>query len=196
MKTVVITGGTGSLGTVVVERLSRSYRCIVLYRSKPPSEVEGVRADLDDEASVRDAFEQIGEHYALVHLAGAFATGAVAETPTETWSNMLAVNVTSAFVAARESLARMTRPGRIVAVSSIAAIEQRGGVAAYVVSKSALNTLVALIAKENAGVCANVVAPDTLTPALKERVAETIEFLLSEAAENISGAVIPLRFAS
>jgi NAD(P)-dependent dehydrogenase (short-subunit alcohol dehydrogenase family) len=184
MKTVVITGGTGSLGSVVVSRLERDYRCVVLTHAM---------ADLQDEVSVRDAFTKIGEIYALVHLVGGFALGAAAETSSKAWSEMLALNATTAFIASHEALAHMTRPGRIVAVGSIAAVEKSAGMAAYVVSKSALITLIEIIGKENPGVSANVIAPSTLTPELRERAAETIAFLLSDAAANITGATIPLR---
>lgn len=184
MKTVVITGGTGSLGKVVVPRLERDYRCVLVTHAM---------ADLNDEASVRNAFAQIGEIYALVHLVGGFAAGSVAETTAETWSSMLALNLTGSFNAFRAALPHLTRPGRIIAISSVAAIEQTPGVAAYVVSKSALQTLIEVIAKENSGIAANVVAPSTLTDELRQRVAETIAFLLSDAAENITGTVIPLR---
>ena len=184
MKTVVITGGTGSLGSVVMPRLERDYRCVLLTHAM---------ADLNDEASVQDAFAKIGEIYALVHLVGGFAAGSVAETSMQTWSQMLSLNLTGAFNAARAALPQLTRPGRIVAVSSIVAVEKTAGLAAYVVSKSALVTLVELIAKENPGISANVVAPSTLTDELKERVAETIAFLLSDTASSISGTIIPLR---
>ena len=184
MKTLVITGGTGSLGTVVVPRLARDYRC--LTPSRPAF-------DLGDEASVRNTFADAGAIYGLVHLVGGFAAGAVAETSTEAWAEMLALNLTGAFTAIREALPHLTRPGRIIAISSIAAIERGPGVAAYAVSKSALHALIEIVAKENPGINANVIAPPTLTPELKERVAETIAFLLSDAAANITGTVVPLR---
>ena len=202
MKTVVITGGTGSLGSAVVPRLARDYRCVLLTRAM---------ADLNDEASVREAFARTvilsredGEGspaqepgiYALVHLAGGFAAGSVGETTSETWSQMLALNLTGAFFAMRAALPHLTRPGRVVAVSSIAAVEKSAGMAAYVISKSALNVLVELIAKENPGISANIIAPSTLTPELREQVADRIAFLLSDSAANITGSVIPLRGSS
>jgi NAD(P)-dependent dehydrogenase (short-subunit alcohol dehydrogenase family) len=207
MQTVVITGGTGGLGTTVVARLARDYHVVVLYRSTPPTDVAGVRADLMDEQSVRDAFAEVGEIYALVHLAGGFAAGAVASTSLETWTEMLALNTTAAFLAIREALPRLTRPGRIVAVSSIASVERGTGTAAYTVSKSALNTLIETAAREQKenGITVNAVLPDSMaTPAMLaeidaaklvplDRVAETIAFLLSEAAASINGALLPLR---
>lgn len=184
MKTVVITGGTGGLGSVVTPRLRRDYHCVLLTHAM---------ADLNDEASVQRAFADIGEIYALVHLVGGFAMGSVAETSAQSWSELLALNLTGAFNATRAALAHLTQPGRIVAVSSIAALETSAGMAAYVVSKSALQTLVEVIAKEHPGIAANVVAPATLTDALKQDVAETIAFLLSDAAASISGTILPLR---
>ncbi|HJQ37178.1 MAG TPA: SDR family NAD(P)-dependent oxidoreductase [Thermoanaerobaculia bacterium] len=184
MKTVVITGGTGGLGSVVTPRLERDYRCVLLTHAM---------ADLRDEASVQQAFAGFGEIYALVHLVGGFAMGSVAETSAQAWSEMFALNLTGAFTAARAALPHLTRPGRIVAVSSVAALEKSAGMAAYVVSKSALQTLVEVIAKENPGISANVVASATLTDALKKDVAETIAFLLSDAAASISGTIVPLR---
>lgn len=198
MRTVVITGGTGGLGTEVVRRLSRDYRCAVLGHAQ---------VDLTNEESVQNAFDQIGEIYGLVHLVGGFASGSVRETSLETWSKMIELNTTAAFLAARGAIAHMTNPGRIIAVSSIATLTIGGGSAAYTIAKSALNTLVQVIAAEERanGITANAVLPDALaTPAMLketdasklvplERVSETIAFLLSDAAAGTSGTLIPIR---
>lgn len=199
MQRVAITGGTGGLGAAVVERLTLDYDCVVLDRDRLD--------DVTNEASVRNAFAALGEHYALVHLVGAWAGGRVAETSLETWSRMLALNLTGAFLPIRESLPRLTRPGRIVAVSSIATLTPSPGAAAYTVAKSALNALIQTVAAEHrgTGITANAVLPDAMaTPAMLremdatklvsvERVAETIAFLLSEQASHVTGTLIPLR---
>jgi NAD(P)-dependent dehydrogenase (short-subunit alcohol dehydrogenase family) len=206
---LLITGATGGLGTVVLEHLRDSYECVALVRGSAPEGVRAIHADLADAGSVRDAIRGLGtKPYGLVHLAGGFEPGALADTTDDVWAKMLGLNLTGAFVAIRETLAVMDRAaeGRIVAISSDAARTKAKGSVAYTVSKSALNTLVELTAKELAGtrITINALMPTSLdTPAMRQvvareklvplsRVAETIAFLLSPQAAHIQGALIPL----
>jgi NAD(P)-dependent dehydrogenase (short-subunit alcohol dehydrogenase family) len=192
MKTLLITGGTGGLGSVVVERLKREYRCVLLYHSTVPEGVEGVWADLADAASVRAAVAQVEAPYGLVHLAGGWAGGKVSETSTETWGRMIGLNLTSAFTVIREALPRMARPGRIIAISSEAARKKIAASAAYTIAKTGLNTLIEMTAAEVAGsgITANALLPGTLDDVLRQRVADAILFLLSDAAAGINGSLI------
>lgn len=192
MKTLLITGGTGGLGSVVVARLAREYRCVLLYHSTVPDLVEGVRADLGDEASVRAAVAQVDAPYGLVHLAGGWAGGKVSETTSETWERMIGLNLTSAFLVIREVLSRMTRPGRIIAISSEATQKKLAASAAYTIAKTGLNTLIEMTAAEVAGsgITANALLPGTLDDILRQRVADAILFLLSDAAAGVNGSLI------
>jgi NAD(P)-dependent dehydrogenase (short-subunit alcohol dehydrogenase family) len=198
MRTLVITGGTGGLGSNVVPRLSRDYRCLVLGHAQ---------IDLTNEQSAASAFAEAGEIYGLIHLVGGWTGGSVRETSLETWSKMLALNATAAFLASRGALPHITSPGRIVMIGSIATLQPSAGSAAYTVAKSALNALVQVLAVEERanGITVNAILPDSMaTPAMLkdgdasklvplERVSETIAFLLSDAAAGISGTLIPLR---
>lgn len=208
MRTLIVTGATGGLGTEVVRHIRDEYEIVALYRSEAPPDVRGVRADLSDAASVRKAVQSIAAPYGLVHLAGGFAPGSIAETSDETWAKMIDLNLTSAFVAIREALAVMDRDvaGRILVISSDAARTKAPGSVAYTVAKSALNVLIELLAKELKGtqITANALMPSALdTPAMRgempreklvplDRVAATLKFLLSDAAANINGSLIPL----
>jgi NAD(P)-dependent dehydrogenase (short-subunit alcohol dehydrogenase family) len=210
MKTILITGGTGGLGTAVTQRLAREYRCVVLYHGDAGFEalrkvvdVEGVSADVSDAADVTRALASIGELHAVVHLVGGFAAGDDADT----WSKMIALNVTSAANVFRAAIPHLSRGGRIVAISSSATLDQPKGLSAYVVTKSALNALVEVFARElkDRSITVNALLPSSLgTPAMKsqadaktlvpiERVAESIAWLLSDAAANVTGSLIPLR---
>jgi NAD(P)-dependent dehydrogenase (short-subunit alcohol dehydrogenase family) len=199
MRTLVITGGTGGLGTEVVRHLSATYRCLVLGHTD---------VDLTDETSVRNAFEKTGEIYGLVHLVGGWAGGTVRDTSLDTWSHMLATNTTTSFLTMRVALSHITNPGRIIAVSSIATLSPAGGSAAYTIAKSALNALVQVLADEERanGITVNAVLPDGMaTPAMLRdgadpatlvplpRVAETIAFLLSDTAQGTTGVLLPIR---
>ena len=210
MKTILITGGTGGLGAAVVKRLASDYRCVVLYHSQEAFDalrkvvaVDGVSADVSNDVDVTRVVASIGELYAVVHLVGGFAMGDDAAT----WSKMISLNLTAAANVMRAAIPSMSRGGRIVAISSTATLDRPSGLSAYVVSKSALNALVEVLAVElePRGIMVNALLPSALgTPAMKsqgdpaklvpiERAAETIAWLLSDAASNVSGTLIPLR---
>ena len=205
MRTLLITGATGGLGSEIVPLLSPHYECIAMSRSG----AGGVHADLSDPASVRKGIRSIGKPlYGLVHLAGGYAPGSIAETSDETWSNMIALNLTGAFVAVRETLAVMDRnaAGRIVVIGSEASLSKAPGNVAYTVAKSGLNVLIELAAKELRGtpITANALLPSALdTTAMRgsmpreklvplSKVGEGLLFLLSDAASHINGGLIPL----
>jgi NAD(P)-dependent dehydrogenase (short-subunit alcohol dehydrogenase family) len=211
MRSLLITGATGGLGAEVVKQLRDEYDVIALYRSPAgfaELNVRGVQADLDDSASVRAAVRSIDRPYGLVHLAGGFTPGSLAETSDQTWAHMLGLDLTAAFVAIRETLAVMDRnaPGRILVISSDAARTKAPGSLAYTVAKSALNTMIEVLAKELKGtkITANALMPSALdTPAMRgampreqlvplDRVAATLRFLLGDSGASVNGALIPL----
>ena len=183
MKTILVTGGTGSLGSVVVPRLEREYRCVLIRRGEHAETIARASAPV----------------YALVNLAGGFAAGSVAESDEAAWMSMIQSNVLAFVNAARGAIPHMEKGGRIVAISSIASLMKPAGIAAYAVSKSALNTAVEILAKElkPRGITANALLPDTLKSGSAsgvplENVADAIAFLLSDAAANINGSLIPM----
>ena len=125
---------------------------------------------------------------------------------------MLDLNLISAFHALRAVIPPMRKAkyGRIVAVGSLTATEPRAGLGAYVVSKTALTTLVQTIALENAdaNITANVVLPATMdTPANRaslptadfskwlkpEDVASLILTLAEENSGLITGTLVPIQ---
>jgi NAD(P)-dependent dehydrogenase (short-subunit alcohol dehydrogenase family) len=196
VRTLLITGGTGNLGSAVVKRLAGEFRCVGVVHGEPKlaANVESVRADLSNESEVTRAFDQIGELYGLVHLVGGFAAGG-AESGAEVWAQMVSLNLTTAVNAVRAALPHLIDGGRIVAISSYVSLAKKAGLAPYIVSKSALNSLIEVLAIElkSRRITANAILPDALAaPEMRERVAESIVWLLSDAAANVTGSLIPM----
>jgi NAD(P)-dependent dehydrogenase (short-subunit alcohol dehydrogenase family) len=194
---VVVTGASGNLGAVVVDRLQRAGARVVGLTRK--------EADLSDEAQVEAAYDKAQQrHGALwgsVHCAGGWAGGPLAQTPLEVFERMIDVNLRSAFLCCRAALRRMRGEGRIVNVAALtaAALSGVGGSAAYAASKAGVIALTKAIAEEGGGVRANCVAPGTMrTPANGnalgqvplEDVAEGILYLLLPEAGAVNGAVL------
>lgn len=217
---VLITGANGTLGTAVSQAFLAAGTTVIgvarswdQSRNQPPPLLP-ISADVSTregcDAMVRQALEH-GPLDALVHLVGGYEGGSVAETSDQTWDGMLNVNLRTAFCAMRAALKPMLAAGRgrIVAVGSRAAVQPSPGMAAYAVSKAALVALVKNVAAETnkSGVTANVVLPSIIdTPKNRaafpradvsrwvapESIAKVIVWLVSDAASDISGSVIPV----
>lgn len=224
---MVVTGGGGALGVAVVRELvERGASVLVPAHSERDVEalvgIERVsitpRVDLADEASVVAFYEGIGadrggeggaELWASVHLAGGFVWGPIVEATVADLRRMLAMNVESVWLCAREAARRMSNGGRIVNVTAKPALVPAANVAAYAASKGAVATLTTCLAEELAprGIWVNAVAPSILdTPANRtampdadfdawpkvEEVARTIVFLASPENAVTRGAIVPV----
>jgi NAD(P)-dependent dehydrogenase (short-subunit alcohol dehydrogenase family) len=194
---VVVTGASGNLGGVVVERLQRAGAVVVPLTHKD--------ADLSQESQVEAAYDRAmqrnGAIWGSVHCAGGWAPGSVAQTSVEVFERMIDINLRSAFLCCRAALRRMRGEGRIVNVAAInaATLTGVGGSAAYAAAKAAVIALTKAIAEETGGARANCVAPGTMqTPANGnlpgqvplEDVAEGILYLLSPESGAVNGAVL------
>ena len=182
-KHVVITGGTGALGTAVVTTLiAAGATCIVPYVHEHEAQRFPHRAhakvtliavaDLADEAAVAKVYGGL-KLWASIHIAGGFAMGAVAETDKAALMAQLDGNLVSCFLCCRAAVNAMLsakQGGRIVNVAARPALEPRlgAGMAAYSIAKSGVATLTIVLAEEVAkhGILVNAVAPSIMdTPA-------------------------------
>lgn len=184
-RTVVVTGGTGALGTAVVARLLQDgARCLVpfLEQSEADNSPHAGHAKLSltgpvDLASERDVvgyYAGLGDLWASVHLAGGFAMAPLAETSADEFVRQFEMNALSCFLCCREAVKAIRRGpghgGRIVNIAARPALEPRGGagMAAYTASKAAVAALTAALGEELAGegIWVNAVAPSIIdTPA-------------------------------
>jgi NAD(P)-dependent dehydrogenase (short-subunit alcohol dehydrogenase family) len=214
---VLVTGANGGLGPAVCQAFLDSGATVIgVARAwREPAPFATISADAATaegcEKMVAQALQR-GPLDALVHLVGGFSGGSpLAETSDETWDGMMNVNLRTAFCAMRAALRPMTAAGRgrIIAIGSRLAVEPSPNFAAYAVSKAALVALVKNVAVEGkkSGVTANVVLTSIIdTPKNREEmpgadftkwvrpesIAKLMVWLASDAAADISGAVIPI----
>ena len=136
-----------------------------------------VRLDVAEEVSVSSCFEKIraelGDVTILINNAGTPGIPLpVAATRPERWRRTFDVNVTGAFLCAREALPGMVSAnwGRIVNVSSAAARHPVAGMAAYGASKAALDQLTRVLALEGGpyGIVVTGVYPGVVDTKMQE----------------------------
>jgi NAD(P)-dependent dehydrogenase (short-subunit alcohol dehydrogenase family) len=220
-KPVVITGGTGALGSAVVgSLLAAGATCTVPYVHEAEAQCFPHRgdanvkliavADLADEAMVAKVYDGL-QLWASIHIAGGFAAGKVAETGQTALMAQLDGNLVSCFLCCRAAVNAMAAGGRIVNVAARPALEWRSGagMTAYAVAKAGVAALTVALAEEVAkdGILVNAVAPSIMdTPANRkampkanfdawpkvEEVAATILFLASPDNRVTRGAIVPV----
>jgi NAD(P)-dependent dehydrogenase (short-subunit alcohol dehydrogenase family) len=220
-RSVVVTGGTGALGSAVTRAfLDDGWRVVVpwiaeheLHRLDEHERLELVRADLFDPATVAGVVAAAGPSLrAVVNLVGGFAMhGRVHETPIETFEEQLRLNLRPGYMVTAAALPVLLEAGggAIVCVSSRAARQPFSGAAGYIVSKAAVLALVDALDAEyrKEGIRVNAVLPSVIdTPANRkampdadfdtwvrpEQIGAVIRFLCSDGASVVSGAHLPV----
>ncbi|MBE2233266.1 MAG: SDR family oxidoreductase [Anaerolinea sp.] len=137
-----------------------------------------VKVDVTDPASIQAMLAQVmaefGRIDVLVNNAGAiFGPSPVAQMADEAWRRTLEVNATGVFLVTKAALPAMIqgqRGGRIVNISSLAALRPRPYMAAYAASKAAVAALTQSLAQEVAqfGVTVNAVLPGDIDTGMKQ----------------------------
>ena len=218
---VVVTGGTGFLGTAVCDQLLDQgakvhvpvYDVAQLDHFARRSEIEAVTGvDLSQEASASEFFGALPGLFASIHVAGGFAMAPLAETSVADYERLVKLNVTTCFLSCREAVKRMRAGGaggRIVNVAARPALVPSGGMAAYAATKAAVAGLTQSLADELAteGIWVNAIVPSIMdTPVNREampdadfdcwpkvsEVADTITFLASPHNTSTRGALVPV----
>src|SRR3954447_10820390 len=178
--TAIVTGGTGGLGTAVVQALLEAgWRVVVPWVAEREldrlPEREGlslVQADLFDADAVAGVVEAAtGDseppRRAAVNLVGGFAAGGrVHETPVEDFERQFRLNLRPAYLVCAASLPHLMAAGggSIVCVSTRAALRPFSGAAGYISSKAAVLAFVRALDAEyrQDGVRANAILPSVI----------------------------------
>jgi 3-oxoacyl-[acyl-carrier protein] reductase len=228
----LITGGSGGIGGAIAERLAADGMQVwIHYRNNPDAAQQvadritangGTASitgfDVTDSTQCQQALDALlaSEETidVLVHNAGITADAPFPGMEEQQWRDVIDTSLHGFFHVTRPLIMPMIRQrwGRIVSISSIAALHGNRGQTNYAAAKAGLIGATRSLAKEVAsrGICANVVAPgfvdtgmirDIPTEVIKEvvpmkragspaEIAAVVAFLCSEGASYLTGEVI------
>jgi NAD(P)-dependent dehydrogenase (short-subunit alcohol dehydrogenase family) len=188
----IITGAGRGIGAAAAERLAAGGAKLVLA-ARTEEEVEGVAVrlrkqgaqalavpgDVSDpdmvEEIVETALEQFNRVDILINNAGMiWPLEELVEADPDEWAYNIGVNLIAPFMLARNVLPVMLDQGhgRILAVSSAAAVTPMAGASAYCAAKAGLDMMTRVLALELAGtgVSANVLYPGKVDTAMQEDI--------------------------
>jgi NAD(P)-dependent dehydrogenase (short-subunit alcohol dehydrogenase family) len=209
-RSVLVTGGTGALGTAVVRAFAAAGAHVTVswvvererdvLREELGTSAKNVQlepADVTDPDAVATlcaaAAKPTGGLDVLAQLVGGFAFAPIDETDPKTWNKMLALNATSTFLCVREA-AKLMRPqgrGRIVTVAAVPAVDRgAANMSAYAASKATVLNLTQSLSKElvGDGITVNAIAPSIIdTPANRKAMpdADTSTWLAPSAIADV-----------
>lgn len=183
-RTALVTGGGSGIGAAIAQRLaSAGVEIVICGRRKEELErVSGSvpnctwrQVDVTDEDAVIKLFSDIGSPDIVVANAGAAESAPIEKTDLALWNRLIGVNLTAAYLVAREGIKTMRDKGwgRIVFISSIAGLRGYPYVSAYCAAKHGVIGLTRSLAIETArrGITVNAVCPGyTETPMLEKSI--------------------------
>lgn len=236
-KRALVTGGSGGLGEAICRQLAADGLHVIVHANQgldkaqalaealvsAGGHAEAVAFDITDRAATAQALAALGEAgpvQVLVNNAGIHDDGVFPGMSGAQWDRVLDVSLNGFFNVTQPLTMPMlrTRWGRIISISSVAAVAGNRGQVNYAAAKGALHAASKSLALELASraVTVNVVAPGIIASGMAagqfdgemikrmvpmqragqaSEVADLVSFLASDRAGYISGQVISINGA-
>jgi NAD(P)-dependent dehydrogenase (short-subunit alcohol dehydrogenase family) len=174
----IVTGHSGGIGSSVANALAdRGFQVIGLDRviaeeGANAGRIRGVECDLRDAPAIERAFRAVDEVWGgnppdvLCNVAGVAWECPFLDTPLDVLDHTLSVNLRAPYLVSQQAARRMRSAGegRIVNITSTAAVQAWFGQSAYGSSKGGLQSLTQCLAVDLApfGIAVNAVGPGSV----------------------------------
>ena len=237
LKKALVTGGSGGIGAAICRRLAADGHHVIVHANRgldkaqalvaqiaaAGGSAEAVAFDVTDRtatAGALDALLETGAIQILVNNAGIHDDAVFPGMSGDQWDRVIDVSLNGFFNVTQPLTMPMmrTRWGRIISISSVAAVAGNRGQVNYSAAKGALHAASRSLALELAsrGVTVNAVAPGLIATGMiegsfdadaikrlvpmqragrPEEVADLVAFLASDQASYISGQAISINGA-
>ena len=200
MKTVLITGASGGIGSTIARIFVENGYCVALNYLKSEEAARAlenelgentfaIQADVSDSSQVKTMFSAIKKRFGgvdvLVNNAGISEFSLFTDITDKQWRRMFAVHVDGSFYCSREALPHMIsqKSGAIINISSIWGITGGSCEVHYSAAKAAVIGLTKALAKEvgPSGITVNCIAPGLIDTKMNRALSdEDIAALLDE----------------
>jgi len=159
-KVVLVTGAASGIGRAVAELFHARGAKVVAEDISPEVEalarpglvglIADVGRDGTAEQAVATALDKFGRLDVLVNNAGMIFFKPIVDTSRAEWDNLMAINLTGAFLHSREAMKAMTpnKRGAIINIASYASHFAFPGIGAYAASKGGMAQLTRTLALE------------------------------------------------
>jgi NAD(P)-dependent dehydrogenase (short-subunit alcohol dehydrogenase family) len=171
MKTILIIGSSGGLGTELISFFSsKNFKLALHYNNNKPSNVpenaKTYQADIGNESQVSELIAAVKEDFDTIDIvinnAGISKSEMSWKADKANWDETIAVNLTGPFLVSKYVIPLMRENGfgRIIFMSSIVAQTGFVGTTAYAASKAGLLGLTKSLSKEvaNKNITVNAIA--------------------------------------
>ncbi len=141
METAVVTGGSGSFGKFLVEKLSRQYEVVNIDKS--------TGFDVTNEADIETIVQKYPRIKVLVNGAAYIKYNPIEKVSAEEWDAVFGVNVKGTFLMSKHLLPRLKESrGVIVNISSVTGRLPMVNALAYCASKASVDMITRVLSRE------------------------------------------------
>jgi len=198
-KTAVVTGSTSGIGLAIARALAKEGANVTINGFGDAAAIEAERTGIEKEFGVKALYspadmtkpEEIAQMIAatektfgsvdvLVNNAGIQFVSPVEDFPIEKWNQIIAINLSAAFLAIRAAVPGMKKRkwGRIISTASAHSLVASPFKVAYVAAKHGIAGVTKTIALEVAtsGITVNCISPGYVwTPLVEKQIPDTMK---------------------